>query len=62
MAWSDLFAALGLVLILEGILPFLNPKGWKETLAKVFQMDDRQLRFVGLTLIMVGLIILNWVR
>jgi len=62
MAWTDLLSAIALLLIIEGLLPFFNPSGWKNVLLKVLQMDDKQLRFLGLTSMVIGILILNWVR
>jgi uncharacterized protein YjeT (DUF2065 family) len=50
--------AIALVLVIEGILPFTAPRLWRETFRKMIEMNDGQLRFAGLTSMMVGLIIL----
>jgi uncharacterized protein len=52
----EFFAALCLVLVVEGLLPFIAPKIWRETMSKVAQFTDGQLRMVGLLSIIVGLI------
>ena len=62
MDWTDFFSAIALLLIIEGLLPFFNPGGWKNVLLKVLQMDDKQLRFLGLSSMVIGILILNWVR
>ena len=54
--------ALALMLILEGVLPFLAPNLWRDTFRRITQMSDGQIRFVGLSSMMVGLLILLWVR
>jgi uncharacterized protein YjeT (DUF2065 family) len=54
--------ALALMLILEGVLPFLAPNLWRDTFRKITQMTDGQIRFVGLSSMIVGLLILLWVR
>ena len=54
--------ALALMLILEGLLPFLAPNLWRETFRKITQMSDGQIRFVGLSSMLVGLLLLLWVR
>jgi uncharacterized protein len=59
---SDLLAALGLFLVLEGIAPFLNPQGVKRTFARLLQVQDRELRYAGLGSMLVGVIILFLVR
>jgi uncharacterized protein YjeT (DUF2065 family) len=54
--------ALALMLILEGVLPFLAPMLWRDTLRKITQMTDGQIRFVGLSSMIVGLLLLLWIR
>jgi uncharacterized protein len=58
--WQDLAAALGLFLILEGLLPFVAPKLWKESFRRILDMADGQLRTIGLISIIVGLVIYLW--
>ena len=60
--FTDLLAALGLLLVLEGIAPFLHPQGVKRALARLLQIEDRELRFAGLGSMLVGVIILFLVR
>ena len=56
---SDLlFAALALMLVIEGILPFTAPRLWRETFAKLTQMTDGQIRFAGLASMIAGLVLL----
>jgi uncharacterized protein YjeT (DUF2065 family) len=50
--------AIALVLVIEGILPFTAPRLWRETFRKMIEMNDGQIRFAGLTSMMVGLVIL----
>ena len=58
---SDTFwSALALVLVLEGIFPFLSPGGWRRTFQKLLALQDGQLRFFGLSSIVLGLVLL-WV-
>jgi uncharacterized protein len=59
---TDLLAALGLFLVLEGIAPFLNPRGLKRALAHLLEVQDRELRIAGLGSMLVGIIILFLVR
>jgi uncharacterized protein len=59
---TDLLAALGLFLVLEGIAPFINPRGVKRALARLLQVEDRELRIAGLGSMLVGVIILFLVR
>jgi uncharacterized protein YjeT (DUF2065 family) len=62
MDWNDLFAALALVLIIEGIMPFANPAGMRRVCAAVANLEDRWLRIVGLLSMAVGAIVLYFVR
>jgi uncharacterized protein YjeT (DUF2065 family) len=52
--WHDLWVAMALLLVIEGILPFLNPRGFKEALLMVSRADDRTLRFGGLFTMLAG--------
>ena len=54
--------ALALMLILEGVLPFLAPNLWRDTFRRIIQMSDGQIRFVGLSSMLVGLLLLLWAR
>jgi uncharacterized protein len=53
-----LLTALALMLIIEGLLPFLAPGLWRETFRRITEMSDGQLRFIGLTSMMAGLLLL----
>ncbi|NWG29992.1 MAG: DUF2065 domain-containing protein [Rhodocyclaceae bacterium] len=50
--------ALGLMLVIEGLLPFAAPRIWRETFRRATELADGQLRFVGLTSILAGLALL----
>jgi len=56
--WHDLSIALALLLIVEGVLPFLSPEGLRKTLVTIHQLSDSQLRFVGLTSMLLGVVLL----
>jgi uncharacterized protein YjeT (DUF2065 family) len=62
LAWSDLLAALALMLVLEGLLPFLNPAGWRRVFMQLAQKADRELRAGGLVCMGLGLLLLFVVR
>ena len=62
MNWSDLLAALALYLVLEGIMPFLNPQAVKRMMLTFASFADRQLRIWGLASMSVGLVLLYFVR
>ena len=51
-------AALALVLVLEGLLPFVAPRLWRETFERATRMTDGQIRFVGLIALLGGLALL----
>ena len=55
MQWADLFAALALYLVIEGLLPFASPSGWRRSLEMLSRLSDAQLRVFGLTVV-------NWLR
>ncbi len=58
MAWSELLAAVALVLVLEGVLPFLSPASYRRMLARVAELSERQLRIGGLVAMLAGLLLL----
>jgi hypothetical protein len=62
MDWNDLFAALALYLVIEGVMPFASPGGWRKSLDLIRQLNDGQLRVFGLTMMVAGLILLLVVR
>jgi uncharacterized protein len=62
LSLTDLLAALGLFLVLEGMAPFLNPQGVKRAFARLMEVHDRELRIAGLGSMLVGIIILFLVR
>jgi uncharacterized protein YjeT (DUF2065 family) len=59
--WHDLLSAIALVLVIEGMLPFLNPAALRRTLLSISELSDGTLRFTGLSSMLVGLLILNLV-
>lgn len=62
MAWSDLLAAFALYLVIEGIMPFASPRGWKQSIELIAQLSDRQLRIIGLLSMLAGVILLAAIR
>lgn len=60
--WQDFFSALALVLVFEGLLPFLTPTGYRKAMISMLQMDDRKLRIMGLGSMLAGLFFLYLVR
>jgi uncharacterized protein YjeT (DUF2065 family) len=59
---TTLLMAFALMLILEGVLPFLAPALWRDTFRKITQMSDGQIRFVGLSSMLAGVLLLLWAR
>jgi len=57
--WHDLVRAFGLVLVLEGLWPFLSPARWRSALLRVSSLDDRLLRGFGLAMMICGVIVLQ---
>jgi len=57
-----IMTAFALMLVLEGALPFVAPSLWRDTFRKITQLTDGQIRFVGLSSIIVGLLLLLWAR
>jgi len=62
MIWTDLFAAFALFLVFEGLLPFINPAGWRKSMLAVIQLKDGQLRMIGMISIGFGLALLLFIR
>jgi len=60
--WEILLTALGLLLIVEGILPFLSPGRLRKMLLEVSSLDDRTLRLAGLAAMLAGLLVLYLAR
>ncbi|MEW5837343.1 MAG: DUF2065 domain-containing protein [Pseudomonadota bacterium] len=59
---NDLWAALALVLVIEGLLPFISPRLYRQTAEQLASMPDRVIRLVGLGVIVLGLVSLALVR
>ncbi len=55
---EELGRALGLMLVFEGIIPFLSPNRWRDMAASLANADDRAMRFVGLLSMLIGLCLL----
>ncbi len=62
MNWTDLLSALALLMVIEGLLPFANPRGSRRTMAMLAQMPEEKLRIAGLVSIIAGLVLLWFVR
>jgi len=60
--WESIIPALALVLVIEGMLPFISPKSWREAMMQAAQLPDNILRSLGFVSMMVGVIVLYFVR
>lgn len=55
---TTLLLAFALMLVLEGAMPFIAPAAWRETFRRLIQLSDGQIRFIGLTSMLIGLVLL----
>ncbi|MCW5604491.1 MAG: DUF2065 domain-containing protein [Burkholderiales bacterium] len=55
---DSLLAAVALMLVIEGLLPFLLPAAWRDTFRRLIELSDGQLRFIGLASMLAGLALL----
>jgi len=53
---------LAMMLVVEGMIPFVSPGFWRETFSKLVTLTDGQLRFVGITAMLSGLLLLYWIK
>ncbi|MFA5495828.1 MAG: DUF2065 family protein [Porticoccaceae bacterium] len=60
--WLDLAKAFCLVLVIEGIMPFLAPARWRNLAQLMAQIDDRTMRIMGLISMVVGALLLFLLR
>jgi uncharacterized protein YjeT (DUF2065 family) len=56
--WDLLLSALALMLVMEGVLPFLSPLAWRKVFERALQLSDGQIRFIGLSSMIAGLVAL----
>lgn len=60
--WRDLGIAIALVLVIEGMLPFLNPAGLRRTLQTLMNFTDTQIRIAGAASMLAGLVLLTLIN
>lgn len=60
--WDDLLAALAIVCVIEGVMPFVNPTGVRRLFLRLSAFEERELRIGGLASMIVGLVVLYLVR
>ena len=53
-----LLGAVALMLVIEGLLPFFSPRIWRETFERATRLSDGQIRAIGLTSMLIGLLLL----
>ena len=51
-----------MMLVIEGLLPFLLPELWREAFRKLISLTDGQLRFIGISSMLAGIILLYWIK
>lgn len=59
---SDLWVALALMMVLEGLLPALSPRNYRQAVQSMSQLDDRSLRITGLVLMVIGAVLVYWLK
>jgi len=62
MAWQDLFSAIALVFIIEGLLPFISPASLRKTYERIANMPDQVVRITGFMSMILGVLLLTFVR
>lgn len=55
---ASVLVSIGLVLVIEGILPLLSPSRWRASVARIAELRDGQLRFIGLMAVLLGLLLI----
>ncbi len=56
--WHEILIACCLLLVVEGLLPFISPARWRQMISQVAQLDDRSLRIMGLVSMVLGISLL----
>ena len=56
--WNLLLGAFALMLVIEGLLPFFSPSAWRRVFERATQLSDGQIRFVGLSSMLAGIVLL----
>ena len=62
MYWTEILTALALVLVIEGMLPFVRPGRYKQLVAQIVRLSDNQLRMFGLSAMIIGIVLFFIVR
>ncbi len=62
MYWTEILTALALVLVIEGMLPFISPRKYRQMVAEITRLSDNNIRNIGLAVMIAGLLLLFFVR
>ncbi|HSG58206.1 MAG TPA: DUF2065 domain-containing protein [Woeseiaceae bacterium] len=62
MNWTEILTALALVLVIEGLLPFISPGRYRQMVAQIVRLGDNQLRTFGLGTMIAGVVLLFFIR
>lgn len=62
MSWQTFLAAIGLLFVFEGILPFLSPARWRQIMQHMFLQQDHTLRIISLMSMLLGLVLVYLAR
>lgn len=62
MMWSIFITSVGLLLVFEGVLPFLSPSFWRNIMQQLLVQNDRALRIFGLVSMLIGLALVTLAR
>jgi uncharacterized protein len=60
--WKDFFAAIALLFVFEGMMPFVNPQKWRQAIILIAQQPDKTLRIMGLISMIMGAVFLYFIR
>ena len=62
MYWTEILTAVALVFVIEGMLPFISPAKYRQMVAEITRLSDNNIRNIGLVVMVVGLLLLFFVR
>jgi len=60
--WPEILTAVALLLVLEGIFPFISPEQYKRTMSQILKLPEHNLRALGLAVMVLGVVLLYWVN
>ena len=60
--WQDVFTAIALYLVIEGMIPFISPNRFRQAMSQIAKLSDNYLRAIGMTVMIAGLLLLFIVR